>query len=310
MALAQAGDSAGGAVAYVSLEPCAHQGQTPPCADALMAAGVARVVTAATDPDNRVCGRGHDRLRGAGIAVHEGVLGAAAVAANAGFIKRVQQGIPYLTLKLAMSLDGRIANAAGASRWITGPVARRHVHALRARHDAVMIGIGTALADDPDLTVRDLGVAFQPVRIVLDSALRLPVDGRLARSARDVPVWVLHCTDQSRKSDALSRAGVTLIRCAAGDGGRLDICDAMRQLGAAGLTRVMCEGGAGVGAALLKARQVDALVGYSAGRVFGAGGTPAIGTLPGDATLSALAEFDLVEMTQVGEDIVHHWRRR
>ena len=310
MALAQAGKRARGATAFVSLEPCAHQGRTPPCADALIGAGVARVVSAATDPDRRVCGRGHDRLRNAGIAVQEGVLGAEAAAVNAGFFKRIRQGVPFLTLKLAMSLDGRIANAAGASRWITGPQSRRQVHGLRSRHDAVMIGVGTALADDPDLTVRDLGVPVQPVRIVLDSALRLPAGGRLALSARDVPVWVLHCGGPAARAAALAGAGVRLMRCAAGDAGHLDISDAMRQLGEAGLTRVFCEGGAGVGAALLKAGLVDALVGYNAGQVFGADGMPAVAALPGDATLGALAEFEVIDIARVGADIVHQWRRR
>ncbi|MFM2366446.1 MAG: hypothetical protein RIR95_1054, partial [Pseudomonadota bacterium] len=190
MALAQAAEGARGATAYVTLEPCAHHGKTPPCANALIDAGVARVVSAATDPDPRVADRGHAMLRAAGISVTEGVLEAEAVALNEGFFQRILRGTPLVTLKLALTLDGRIANAAGASQWITGPLARRTVHMQRAVHDAVMVGIGTALADDPDLTVRDLGVSHQPVRIVIDSHLRLPATGRLARSARINPVWV------------------------------------------------------------------------------------------------------------------------
>ncbi|MBD3764054.1 MAG: bifunctional diaminohydroxyphosphoribosylaminopyrimidine deaminase/5-amino-6-(5-phosphoribosylamino)uracil reductase RibD, partial [Rhodobacterales bacterium] len=218
VALAQAGDLARGATAHVTLEPCAHHGQTPPCALALVQAGVARVVTALTDPDPRVSGRGHAMLRAAGLAVTEGVLAAEARALQQGFLTRVTRGRPMVTLKLATSLDGRIATATGESRWITGPLARRAVHALRMRHDAVLVGAGTALADDPDLTVRDLGSPHQPIRLVLDSRLRLPVDSRLGRSAGAVPVWLLHgpaAPDAARA--AWAAAGARLIEVPAPD---------------------------------------------------------------------------------------------
>src|SRR3990167_7787732 len=166
--------------------------ETMALAQAGAAAGGARVVSALTDPDDRVSGKGHAMLRAAGIAVTEGVLADQAAAVNVGFLSRVTAGVPHVAMKLALTLDGRIANAAGASRWITGPSARRQVHAQRATHDAVMVGIGTALADDPDLTVRDLGVSHQPLRIVIDSGLRLPPDSRLVRTAREVPVWLCH----------------------------------------------------------------------------------------------------------------------
>ncbi|HEY0183874.1 MAG TPA: bifunctional diaminohydroxyphosphoribosylaminopyrimidine deaminase/5-amino-6-(5-phosphoribosylamino)uracil reductase RibD, partial [Rhodopila sp.] len=192
VALAQAGDLARGATAYVTLEPCAHHGKTSPCAEALVAAGVARVVTALTDPDPRVAGRGHAILRSAGIEVVEGVLSAGAARVNAGFLRRVTAGLPFVTLKLATSLDGRIATAGGDSRWITGAEARRHVHMLRMTHDAVLVGAGTALADDPDLSVRDLGSPHQPVRVVMDSRLSHSPDSRLGRTAHAVPVWLLH----------------------------------------------------------------------------------------------------------------------
>ena len=161
-ALAQAGEAARGSTAYVTLEPCAHHGKTPPCAEALIAAGVARVVTALQDPDSRVAGRGHAILRAAGLGVTEHVEAAAATDAHAGFLLRVTQGRPLLTLKLASSFDGRIATATGESRWITGPEARYHVHALRHSHDAVLVGAGTARADDPMLTVRGFGPVAQP----------------------------------------------------------------------------------------------------------------------------------------------------
>ena len=164
-ALAQAGALAQGATAYVTLEPCAHHGQTPPCAEGLIAARVARVVTALTDPDPRVAGRGHAMLRAAGIAVTEGVLAAEASRINAGFLKRISRNLPFVTLKLATTLDGRIATATGESRWITGPAARRHTHLLRLTHDAVMVGAGTARADDPDLTVRDIVAVFESHKV-------------------------------------------------------------------------------------------------------------------------------------------------
>jgi diaminohydroxyphosphoribosylaminopyrimidine deaminase/5-amino-6-(5-phosphoribosylamino)uracil reductase len=191
-AIAQAGEGARGATAYVSLEPCAHHGRTPPCAEALVAAGVVRVVTALDDPDPRVAGRGHAILRQAGLEVTTGICADEARADHAGFLLRVTAGRPMVTLKLATSFDGRIATASGESRWITGAAARRRVHALRLCHDAVLVGGGTARADDPDLTVRGLGAHHQPVRIVVSRQANLPGDGRLAATARDVPVWLLH----------------------------------------------------------------------------------------------------------------------
>jgi diaminohydroxyphosphoribosylaminopyrimidine deaminase/5-amino-6-(5-phosphoribosylamino)uracil reductase len=182
-----------GATAYVTLEPCAHHGHTPPCANALIAAKVARTVTALTDPDPRVSGKGHAMLRAAGIEVTEGVLTAEATRLNAGFLKRVTQGLPFVTLKLAASLDGRTATATGESRWITGPEARRKVHALRLSHDAVMVGSGTALGRRPRPHRPRHGRVRQPVRILLDRLLlKHSPDSRLGRTARDNPVWLLH----------------------------------------------------------------------------------------------------------------------
>ncbi|MBX6375722.1 MAG: bifunctional diaminohydroxyphosphoribosylaminopyrimidine deaminase/5-amino-6-(5-phosphoribosylamino)uracil reductase RibD, partial [Acetobacteraceae bacterium] len=192
-ALRRAGpEGARGATAYVTLEPCSHHGRTPPCCDALIAAGVARVVVALQDPDSRVNGRGIARLRAAGIAVETGLCEAEARAINAGFIRRIHLGLPLVTLKLATTLDGRIATATGESRWITGPEARREAHALRARHDAVLVGSGTVLADDPDLTCRLPGMAKTPVlRVVADSRLRTPPAARLVATARQVPTWIV-----------------------------------------------------------------------------------------------------------------------
>ena len=199
VALAMAGPAARGATAYVTLEPCSHHGQTPPCADALVAAGVARVVIAGNDPDPRVDGAGIARLRAAGVEVLTGLLTPEADAQQAGFLDRIRSGRPMVTLKLATTLDGRIATRTGASQWITGPDARRAAHALRGRHDAVMVGIGTVLADDPDLTCRIPGFRRTPiVRIVLDSTLRTPPTARLVTTAADQPTWIIHGSDARR----------------------------------------------------------------------------------------------------------------
>ncbi|MEM9585629.1 MAG: bifunctional diaminohydroxyphosphoribosylaminopyrimidine deaminase/5-amino-6-(5-phosphoribosylamino)uracil reductase RibD, partial [Pseudomonadota bacterium] len=186
-ALAQAGSSARGADVYVSLEPCAHHGKTPPCAQALIDAGVVRVVIATQDPDPRVSGQGSEMLRAAGIGVDIGVMEDEALADNAGFFSRIELDRPFVTLKLASSFDGRIATATGESQWITGADTRRYVHGLRARHDAIMVGGGTARKDDPSLTVRGLGTAWQPARIVVSRRLDLPLMSTLARTAKETP---------------------------------------------------------------------------------------------------------------------------
>lgn len=309
LALAQAGAAARGATAYVSLEPCAHHGATPPCAEALVAAGVARVVTALEDPDPRVAGRGHAILRAAGIAVETGVLAEAARRSHRGFLLNRIEGRPAVTLKLATSFDGRIATATGESRWITGEGARRLVHAQRARHDAVMVGGGTARADDPDLTVRGLGVAHQPVRVVLSRRLDLPAEGRLATTAAAVPLWLCHGPDATpdRRSH-WQGLGARLIEGTIGPGGQLDPAAVLRALGAAGLTRVFCEGGGSLAAALLSAGLVDELVGFTAGLALGAEGRPALGAL-GLARLAEAPRFRLIETRAIGGDVMHRWER-
>ena len=310
MALAQAGAAARGATAYVTLEPCAHHGKTPPCAEALIAAGVARVVSALHDPDPRVAGQGHALLRRAGIAVTEGVEAEAARVANTGFLRRVTEGLPALTLKLATTLDGRIATASGESRWITGPEARRHVHALRLAHDAVLVGAGTARADDPDLTVRGLGAAHQPVRIVIDTLLSLPPDSRLGRSAGTSPVWLCHGPEAPDLARAAWTArGARLIACAMAPDGRVDATDALRQLAAAGLTRILCEGGGQLAAALVRAGLVTEIVAYAAGKLIGDEGRAALGPLH-LAELAAAPSFRLADTSVLGEDMMSRWTRR
>jgi diaminohydroxyphosphoribosylaminopyrimidine deaminase/5-amino-6-(5-phosphoribosylamino)uracil reductase len=308
MALAQAGQAAHGATAYVTLEPCAHHGKTPPCAEALIAAGVSRVVSALTDPDPRVSGRGHAMLRAAGITVVENILQSEATAANAGFLKRVTQGLPFVTLKLATTLDGRIATATGESRWITGPASRRAVHALRMSHDAVMVGSGTARADDPDLTVRDLGAPQQPVRVVLDSRLSHSPASRLGRSAQQSPVWLVHGPDApAAHKTAWAETGATLIEVAA-QGTHLDATAALRSLAAQGLTRVFCEGGGTLAAALIRANLVDELALFTAGALIGADGQPALAAL-GLTALADAPRLTLKETRRWGNDALSLWSR-
>ncbi|WP_246066610.1 bifunctional diaminohydroxyphosphoribosylaminopyrimidine deaminase/5-amino-6-(5-phosphoribosylamino)uracil reductase RibD [Aliiroseovarius halocynthiae] len=308
IALEQAGAAAKGATAYVTLEPCAHHGKTPPCAEALISAGIARVVCALRDPDPRVDGGGFDMLRAAGITVDTGVCEAAARADQAGFLSRVTRGRPMLTLKLASSFDGRIATASGESQWITGPQARRHVHAMRATHDAVMIGAGTARDDDPSLTVRGLGVAHQPVRVVLSRHLDLPLGSQLARTAHDVPLWVCHGRRAAPELIAAWKGiGATLIEVAEAQA-TLDPVSVLTALGDRGLTRVYCEGGGGLAASLLMADVVDDLVGYGAGVALGAEGRPSLAAM-GISRLFEAPRFGLVECRDIGGDVLHRWTR-
>ncbi len=307
-ALARAGSAARGATAYVSLEPCAHHGRTPPCADALIAAGIARVVAPVQDSDPRVEGRGFARLRAAGVEVTKGVMAAEAARDLAGFFLRIRQGRPRITLKLATSFDGRIATATGDSQWITGPLARRYVHALRARHDAVMVGAGTARADDPSLTVRGLGITRQPVRIVVSRRLDLPLTGILARTARDTPVWLCHGPNADpRLIEAWDGLGARLIPCDV-QAGQIDPTALLQALGEAGLTSVFCEGGGALAASLIAAGLVDELIGMTAGVLIGAEGRPGLAAL-GIAKLVQAPRFELCETRRLGPDVLHRWQK-
>jgi diaminohydroxyphosphoribosylaminopyrimidine deaminase/5-amino-6-(5-phosphoribosylamino)uracil reductase len=307
-ALAQAGAAARGATAYVTLEPCAHHGKTPPCAEALISARVARVVASFDDNDARVAGRGFAMLRAAGIEVTTGVMAEEAARDLAGSLMRNETGRPFVTLKLASSLDGRIATATGHSQWITGAQARRMVHAMRARHDAVMGGAGTARADDPTLTVRDMGARRQPVRVVVSRRLDLPLMSNLARTAHDVPLWLCHGTEVDPAiAEAWRGVGARLLPCDV-VAGQVDPEAILQALGQAGLTRVLCEGGGALAASLLGAGLVDEFVGFTAGLAIGAEGLPGIGAL-GLARLEEAGRFTLVETRQVGGDVMHRWRR-
>jgi len=304
-ALARAGEAARGATAYVTLEPCSHFGRTAPCCDALIRAGVTRVVCAMRDPDARVDGRGLARLRGAGIAVEEGLLGEEARRAQAGFVRRVTQGLPLVTLKLASTLDGRIATAGGESRWISGAEARREVHAARARHDVVLVGSGTVLADDPELTVR--GVALpSPPRVVFDGRLRTPLSARLVTTARQTPTWLV--TGPGHRPAALApylSAGVEVITAPLGDGG-LDARAALQALAQRGVTRVFAEGGAALAAGLLRGGLVQRILWFHAPGIMGAEGFPAIGPL-GLAQLAQMPRYSLVASRALGADMLSEY---
>ncbi len=280
-ALARAGARARGGAAFVTLEPCSHHGKTPPCAEALIAAGVSRVVAAISDPDPRVGGRGFAMLQAAGIAVETGLMARQAAYDQAGFLSRVERGRPLVALKLAASLDGRIAAANGDSRWITGPEARRIGHLLRASHDAILVGFGTALADDPRLDCRIAGLeAASPVRLVLDSQLRLPLASDLVRRAHAQPTWAL-CVEgaDTGRQAALEAAGVTVIPTPTGSNGRVDLKAALAELGRRGLTRVLAEGGGAVAAGLLRAGLADRIYSFQAPMALGGDGIAAIGPL-------------------------------
>jgi diaminohydroxyphosphoribosylaminopyrimidine deaminase/5-amino-6-(5-phosphoribosylamino)uracil reductase len=294
----------------VTLEPCCHWGQTPPCTDALIAAGVARVVIAARDPDPRVDSQGIARLQAAGIAVTEGLLAEEARDTLAGFIARVTLGRPMVTLKLASTLDGRIATHGGESQWITGAAARRMAHALRGRHDAVMVGVGTVLADNPELTCRIPGFRTTPVvRVVADSHLRTSLSSRLARTASEAPTWMLirDGTDPARH-EAFASLGCSVIAVPGAAAG-IDLPVAMQALAKAGITRLLVEGGGQIAAAMLRADLVDRIAWFHAPAVMGGDGWPSVQAF-GIETLAAMPRFIPRHSTPLGDDRLTEFVRR
>jgi diaminohydroxyphosphoribosylaminopyrimidine deaminase/5-amino-6-(5-phosphoribosylamino)uracil reductase len=304
-ALARAGERAKGATAYISLEPCAHYGKTPPCADALIAAGIARAVVAIGDPDPRVSGRGLARLRSAGIAVETGLCAKEAAEINAGFFSRIAVGRPLVTLKLAATLDGRIATSSGESQWITGEAARNRAHLLRATHDAVMVGVGTVTADDPQLTCRLPGLAGRsPVRIVIDGGLRTPLTMKLVADAKKVPTWIVHRhgADAARRQ-TLRDCGVELIEVPVSETVEMDLTIAFAELGKRGLTRVLVEGGSHLAGELLEEGLVDRLAWFHAPSLIGSDGLPAVEAF-GVEALSAAPKFRRLSIETIGEDVL------
>jgi diaminohydroxyphosphoribosylaminopyrimidine deaminase/5-amino-6-(5-phosphoribosylamino)uracil reductase len=268
-ALRRAGEAARDATLYVTLEPCSHHGKSPPCADAVITFGIARVVSALQDPNPEVAGAGHARLRSAGITVDVGVGAAAARRDHAGHIRRMREGRPQVMLKLAISADGKAAGAGRQRVAITGEAVRNRVHLLRAQSDAIMIGSGTVLADDPVLTCRLPGMLnMSPTRVILDSALRLPIRSRLVQTACDTPLWVVAADHASPAPEASLRGhGVEVIRTAEKNG-RLDLTAVLKLLAARGITRLMVEGGPTLASAFISADLVDeALLFHSPTRV-------------------------------------------
>ncbi|MDE0019964.1 MAG: bifunctional diaminohydroxyphosphoribosylaminopyrimidine deaminase/5-amino-6-(5-phosphoribosylamino)uracil reductase RibD [Candidatus Poribacteria bacterium] len=277
-ALKQAQGRADGAALYVNLEPCAHEGRTPPCADLLVKRGVARVVSAIEDPDERVSGRGHARLRAAGIQVEIGLMAEEARRLNAPYLKWKRRGVPFVTLKMAMSLDGKTATGAGESKWITSEAARLDGRRLRVSHDAILIGVGSALADDPRLTARlpDSGADQDPLRVVADTHARVPPTARMFqnRSAKTI-VAVGETTPVSRVR-ALESAGAEAWRLPLLEG-RVCLESLLRRLGGAGALSVLAEGGSRMHGSLVRSRLADRVAAYIAPIIIGGEGLPAVG---------------------------------
>jgi diaminohydroxyphosphoribosylaminopyrimidine deaminase / 5-amino-6-(5-phosphoribosylamino)uracil reductase len=308
-ALAAAGDRARGATLYVTLEPCCHTGKTPPCTDAVLRAGISRVVAALEDPFPKVGGEGVRSLRAAGIQVDVGAGAEAARRLNAPYLKLLATGLPYVHAKWAMTLDGKIATRTGDSRWISGPESLKKVHELRGRMDAIIVGIGTVLADDPLLTARPPGPRT-PQRIVLDSSARLPVGAQLVRTAGEAPVLVVmsDAVTPERKR-WLEAQGCRLLELPAQEDGRPAITDLLRHLGGS-MTNVLVEGGAQVLGSFLDAHMIDEVHAFVAPVL--AGGRDAITPIAGEGIerIAAAYRLDECQGATLGRDIyVHAWRR-
>jgi len=302
IALDQAGAAARGATLYLTLEPCTHQGRMPPCTPRVIASGVRRVVIAASDPNPLVSRRGVARLRRAGIAVTTGVEEAAARELIAGFARHVVSGRPFVRLKLAASADGRIATRTGASRWITGPQARRLVHRWRNEMDAVLVGVDTVIADDPELTCRRAG-GRDPVRVVVDGRLRIPPRARLLHDGRS-PVWIAtRVKHDAKQAERLARTGATVLPLAT-RGTHVDLGALLLALGRRDITSVLVEGGSQLAAALIAGGHVDELCWFSAPLLIGGDGLPMIGALGVRSLRGALPLADL-RVERVGVDLLH-----
>ncbi len=305
-ALDAAGAAARGATAYVTLEPCAHTGRTPPCTDALLAAGVGRVVCAMEDPNPRVAGRGIGLLRAAGLDVSCGLFEAEARALNRGFVSRMERGRPWVTAKLAVSLDGRTALANGVSKWITGEEARADVHRLRAASSAVLSGIGTVLADNPQLTARcsDVTEFLPPLRVIVDTRLRTPADAALF--AGDGSVRIYHSADDAAASKALRAAGAELRSCGPADD-KICLRALLEDLGQSGVNSVLAECGPRLNGALLAAGVIDELIVYQAAMVMG-DGAHGMFSLPSPESMAETPRFELTDMRRLGADLRLNYR--
>lgn len=303
-ALAEAGTNARGATAYVSLEPCAVMGRDAPCAQALITAGIQRAVIACIDTNPVVSGKGIENLKQAGVDVTFGVLEEEAQALNKGFFLRINENRPLVTLKTACSLDGKVALGNGQSQWITGEVARRHVHHLRGWHDAVMVGIGTVKADDPMLNARVDGIVHNTVRIVLDASLETPLESKLVRTAKEFPVWIFYVDNPVDKKGALEQAGVRLFQMQ-----DKSVKPILEALAAQGMTRVLVEGGRSVHSAFLQEGYGDEFYIYRAPSVLGADAFDALLPL-GHEDLGSVKSFERREVLHLGKDLLEIYARK
>lgn len=304
-ALEKAGPSAAGATLYVTLEPCNHHGRTPPCTEAIVQAGITRVVVGCADPNPNVAGGGIDRLRAAGIEVVMDVSAEAARELVRPWTKYVTTQSSYLTLKLASSLDGRIATKTGASRWITSEAAREMAHQLRAEHDAVLVGVSTVVGDDPELTVRHGSHAPNPVRVIVDSSLRIPLTSKLVNTADEVPTCVVTTkTTPSKTADALTERGVNLVSVPANAQGRCDMRATLHALAEREVVSVLCEGGAELAGSLLADRLADELCVFVAPLLLGPRGRPSAMDWAGPSEPSTAPRVDAPVWQACGPDML------
>jgi diaminohydroxyphosphoribosylaminopyrimidine deaminase/5-amino-6-(5-phosphoribosylamino)uracil reductase len=308
-ALKRAGKSAKGATLYVTLEPCSHQGKSPPCVDALLRAGIARVVSALEDPNPDVAGKGYAKLREGGIALDTGLFAEEAQQAHIGHIRRMREGRPHVLLKLAISADGKAGLAGRKPVAVTGEQARIRVHAMRAAADAILVGIGTILSDDPHLTCRLPGMLeYSPVRVVLDARLRVPMSASVVATAREVPTWIFAAKDASAIAEDILRArGVEVLRVE-GKEGWLDPLQVLRALANRGITRLMVEGGPMVAASFVRAGLVDEAALFRSPKSIGADGIDALEGLP-LSVLTQSAQLKPVASETLGADTVECFER-
>ncbi|WP_281285947.1 bifunctional diaminohydroxyphosphoribosylaminopyrimidine deaminase/5-amino-6-(5-phosphoribosylamino)uracil reductase RibD [Paenibacillus sinopodophylli] len=300
-ALQMAGAEAEGSTVYVTLEPCSHFGKTPPCCERIIAAKAARVVVASGDPNPEVSGRGIARLREEGIEVSVGVLEQRSQQLNEKFNKYITSRLPFVTLKTASTLDGKIASSTGDSRWVTGAIAREQVHTLRHQHEAIMVGIGTVLADDPLLNTRASVPALDPIRIIVDSALRLPLSARVVvdRNARTIVLTSGQASEERKQ--ALESAGIEVVVC--GSGSKVDLTEGMMKLGELEIGSILLEGGGQLNGAMLEAGLIDKIILYYAAKIIGGLNAPGTFTFAGYEKMADAVQLERVTVEMAGEDI-------
>ena len=308
-ALKSAGAASANSTAYVTLEPCAHTGKTKPCTSSLIRANVARVVIATRDPDPRVSGQGLKLLKNAGISITEGILKDEACYEHFGFFNRILNGKPKITLKLATSLDGKIATKNNESKWITGERSRKLTHLYRMQSDAVMIGSRTAIMDDPSLNVRHITSKQQPAKIIIDTTLKTPLTSKIFQSANEFKTIICcgHNVDQSLVSIWINQ-GSKIIKCKTNMDSKIDLIDAMKHLGTIGINNIFCEGGASLATSLLKADLIDEFISMTSGLLIGANGRSVVGSFD-NLSISKLPILKLRESYKYGQDVVSIWSK-